>query len=486
MKITLKFILAIITILITLRSFEGVMTIQRETNRLNANIRRDAELVGRILKTSLSSVWQESGSEQALNMIDAFNLAGHPIRISWVPNEGENGLRKRLDAESWSELQSGRMASLRLQRQRRGEVQYFYVPLDVPGADGAIQLAETLEERSRYVRNALFREIVVGSIIVVVGGGTMLFLGLVLIGRPLSRLRKHINRIGDGEFSTRIHLRGHDEFSSLANGLNAMCDKLSASRQREIAETEKRVEALEQMRHMDRLTTIGRFAAGVAHELGTPLNVIAGRAGMIAEGALRADAERVRDMADTIKLQVERMTGIIQRLLDFARQSPPSRVIANGLDVTRQAVDLVDCLGYSAEIHVEPHGETASLDAEMDPIQMQQVLTNIIENALQAMPEGGNAIISVRSLSARPPSGVDAMAGRFLQFAVRDEGDGIAEETLPHIFDPFFTTKDVGQGTGLGLSITHGIVREHGGWIEVTSEKGKGSCFAIYIPQERA
>ncbi|MFP4381945.1 MAG: sensor histidine kinase [Candidatus Sumerlaeia bacterium] len=485
MKITLKFILGIIFILVTQRSIEGVMTVQRESKRLEADIDRDAELVGRILTTSLNSVWPEGGREQAMKMIDAFNMEGHPVQITWAPYEGENGLRNRLDTESWEKLKSGRMASLRLQRQTRGKIQYFFVPIDVPGADGAVQLAETLEERSRYVRHAFVREVFAGSIVVVLGGGAMLLLGLLVIGRPLSQLHQHIDRIGGGDLSVRIHLRGHDELSSLANGLNDMCGKLSASREREKEEIEKRLEAMEQMRHMDRLTTIGRLASGVAHELGTPLNVISGRAGMIAEGAIRSDGERIRDIADTIKVQAGRMTGIIQRLLDFARQRPPNHVMINGLDIARQTVDLIESLGYNATVHVESEGDVESLNAEMDPVQMQQVLTNLIENALQAMPEGGDAIVSVRSKFARPPAGVDAMAGQFLQFSVCDKGAGIAEETLPHIFDPFFTTKDVGQGTGLGLSITHGIVREHGGWIEVTSEKGKGSCFAIYIPQER-
>ncbi|MFO7975247.1 MAG: ATP-binding protein [Candidatus Hydrogenedentota bacterium] len=484
MRIASKFIFTMIVILIAIRSFEGVMTVQRESYRLEADIQRDAALIGGIIRTSVSNAWLESGQTQALNMLDKFNLKEHPVHISWKPKEGEDGLQSRLDSKALNKLEKGEMVSLRERREKRGEVQYFYVPLDVPGADGAIQLAETLEERSRYVRHAWVRELFAGAIAVVVNGALMLLLGYLVIGRPLDQLRERINAIGNGNLTQRIHLRGHNELTTLADGLNDMCAKLSASRKRELAETEKRLEAIEQMRHMDRLTTIGRLASGVAHELGTPLNVIGGRAGMILDGTVPAESQQIQEMAATIKTQTERMTSIIQRLLHFARHRPPKRVKANAIDIVRQAAELVDCLGYKATIRTDIHGPYSSLGAEMDPVQMQQVMTNLIDNALQAMPGGGEVVVGIRSVIAQPPAGTEAGQDRFLQITVKDTGGGISEENLHRIFDPFFTTKDVGRGTGLGLSITYGIVREHHGWIDVESEVGKGSCFTIYIPQE--
>ncbi len=484
MRIAFKFVLTIIVVLIVLRAVEGAVTVRRETLRLEETIQRDALFLGRILSTSLQNAWQEDGREQAMAMIDAFNLEEHPVQISWVPTEGPDGLESRLDAESLAKLRRDEMVSLRERRPRRGEVQYFYIPLDVPEADGAIQLAELLEERSRYIWHAWVREVFAGSVVVLAGAGAMLVLGFVVIGRPLNHLRARIRAIGDGDLTERISLRGHDELTTLADGLNDMCAKLSASRERELEETEKRVQAIEQMRHMDRLTTIGRLASGVAHELGTPLNVISGRAGMIMDGTVPADSGRLHDVAATIRAQAERMTSIIQRLLDFARHRPPRRVTANGVDIVRQAVELVDCLGYSATVHIETEAAISTLNAEMDPMQMQQVMTNLLDNALQAMPRGGVVQVHIRSAASCPPARADAHEGRFLQIAVKDDGVGIDREHLDSIFDPFFTTKDVGQGTGLGLSITYGIVHEHGGWIDVESEAGKGSCFTVYIPQE--
>jgi len=484
MRIASKFIFTMIVILIAIRSFEGVMTVQRESYRLEADIHRDAALIGGIVRTSVSNAWLDSGQTQALNMLDKFNLKEHPVHISWKPKEGENGLQSRLDSKALNKLEKGAMVSLRERRKKRGEVQYFYVPLDVPEANGAIQLAETLEERSRYIRHAWGRELFAGGVAVVVSAGVMLFLGYLVIGRPLDQLRERINAIGSGDLEQRIYLRGHNELTTLANGLNDMCAKLSASRERELAETEKRIEAMEQMRHMDRLTTIGRLASGVAHELGTPLNVIVGRTGMILDGTVPAETQHIQDVAATIKAQTERMTSIIQRLLHFARHRPPKRVKANAVDIVRQAAELVDCLGYNATVRTDIQDSYSSLAAEMDPVQMQQVMTNLIDNALQAMPRGGEVVVSLRSAVTHPPAGTEEEQGRFLQIAVKDTGIGIPDEHLHSIFDPFFTTKDVGRGTGLGLSITYGIVREHRGWIDVESEVGKGSCFTVYIPQE--
>ena len=267
MKVTLKLVLILIFVLFVVRTFEGFLTVRRETHRLNADIQRDAHLLGRILRASIQSTWSANGREDALKLIEAFNLSQHPIRISWKPFEGNNGLREELDDDTLAKLKKGETVSVSQQRRQRGEVQYFFVPVDVPEADGAIQLAETLKERSRYLENALTREVIAGGVVFILTGGTMLLLGFIIIGRPLNKLQEQIKRIGQGNMGDWMVLRGRDELSRLAECLNDMCASLTAAREREIAEAEKRISAMEQVRHMDRLTTIGRLASGVAHEL---------------------------------------------------------------------------------------------------------------------------------------------------------------------------------------------------------------------------
>jgi two-component system, NtrC family, sensor kinase len=484
MRVALKFVLTMIFVLVSIRLIEGVLTIQHETSRLDAAIERDSLLLGRILKTSVGEAWRANGRQRALDLIDAMDVRRHPITITWAPWNGKNGLETRLDPDSLLKLRNGRMVSLRRHDAHDGQVQHSFVPIGIPGADGVIELIEALAERSRYVRHALDRQVLAGGAVVFLNGVVIILLGIVVIGRPLSLLRERIHGIGEGDLSSRIALQGHDDFATLADGLNAMCERLSASRQREREEIEKRIAAMEQVRHMDRLTTIGRLASGMAHELGTPLNVIGGRAEMIADDSAQPDSQRIRKNAATIKSQADRMTQIIRHLLDFARQRPPKRVRISAVDVVAQAVELVSCLGYKAVVHLEAAAEHSRLLAEMDPVQMQQVMTNLIENALQAMPDGGQAKVTLDSVVTQPPPGLKAPRSRYLQITVHDEGAGISHDDLASIFDPFFTTKDVGQGTGLGLSIAYGIVREHAGWIDVASTPGQGSRFTVYIPQE--
>ena len=122
--------------------------------------------------------------------------------------------------------------------------------------------------------------------------------------------------------------------------------------------------------------------------------------------------------------------------------------------------------------------------AEVDVGQIQQALTNLVVNAVQAMPNGGKVDIALGRKCATPPEPEPGGEKMYYSIEVRDEGVGIPEEHVQHLFEPFFTTKEVGEGTGLGLSIAYGIVQEHGGWIDVTSRPGEGSCFTVFLPEE--
>ena len=250
-----------------------------------------------------------------------------------------------------------------------------------------------------------------------------------------------------------------------------------------------RVAAVEQLRHADRLKTVGRLASGVAHELGTPLNVIAGRAGMISSG--RLSPTEAAQSAEIIRNQSQQMTQIIRQLLDFSRQNSPRRVAVDLSSVIRQTVGLLMPLAEKREVTIEADDVSTGLVGRIDVGQIQQVLSNLLINAIQAMPSGGVVKIVARRRGLKPgesgplaDSSDDEAATEYLVITIEDEGGGITEEHLDHLFEPFFTTKDVGEGTGLGLSISYGIVQEHGGWIDVQSDVGSGSIFAVYLPAE--
>ncbi len=254
---------------------------------------------------------------------------------------------------------------------------------------------------------------------------------------------------------------------------------LAALRARVQLESELRRDALDQLRHAERLTTIGKLASGVAHEIGTPLNVISGHAELLLMGQLGGD-----DMKASGRIlleQSERVATIVRQLLDFSRRGGARVATTNVHELALATTQLLESLAKKSAIKIVNQG--APVEAAVNRSEIQQVLTNLLANAIQAMPNGGQISVEVREEKTRSPNREHGRLGDYAVLSVRDCGTGIAPDVLPKIFDPFFTTKDVGQGTGLGLSVAYGIVRDHGGWIAVDSRFGEGTTFTVYVPK---
>lgn len=295
-----------------------------------------------------------------------------------------------------------------------------------------------------------------------------------MIGRPLSKLVDHTRKIGDRADCEPLEMETNDEIGQLAAALNRMSSRLIEQQSRIESESNARVATLQQLRHADRLKTVGRLAAGVAHEIGTPLNVVSGRAGLIRSGKL--SPQELKESAEAIQAESNRIAGIVRQLLDFARHNPPKRASVDLRIVLERTVALLETLTEKNKVSIKHSFEgDPPFTAFVDEAQIQQVLTNLIVNAMQAMPNGGKIDIRLANLE------VDAEA--FVQIKIQDQGTGMEDATVNQIFEPFFTTKEVGQGTGLGLSIAHGMIEEHGGTIEVESEPGVGSTFRVLLPK---
>lgn len=235
--------------------------------------------------------------------------------------------------------------------------------------------------------------------------------------------------------------------------------------------------AVEQLRHAERLNVIGKLAAGVAHELGTPLNVISGSAEMLLAGEV--NEANISKYSSSILEQTKKMTVIIRHLLDFGRRGGSSRVNVDLNELVTHAVDLLLPMAKRRGCSVLVEPLSRAVPVVVNPAELEQVFSNLLINALQAMAPGGTTHVRV-TLETR-----ETAAATFRPFGcviVQDDGDGIDERDLAHVFDPFFTTKGVGEGTGLGLSVSYGIVQDHAGSIEVSSVKGQGACFTVLLP----
>ncbi len=370
------------------------------------------------------------------------------------------------------------------------KITYIY-PVKFPLADpGEFRLTRSRSPLNDYTSETIYRTVGLMAGMALVGGLLMALLGVTQVGKPLEQLIAKTRKVASGDLSDPVVLKGYDELSELAESLNLMCVRLQESQDEVHKEAQSRIEALEQLRHADRLKTVGRLAAGMAHELGTPLSVVSGRASLIASGKLGEND--VEKSAETIKAESDRMAKTIRQLLDFARHSEPQRARADLRHVIRQTVDLLQPLANKKNITIETRLPDVPAEARFDVGQIQQVLTNLIVNGTQAMSEGGTIQVELDVVHRLPPAVEENLgeesaaraATNFFRIQVADQGSGISAEDLPQVFEPFFTTKAQGQGTGLGLSISYGIVHEHGGWIDVQSTLGQGSTFAVYLPVE--
>jgi two-component system NtrC family sensor kinase len=262
--------------------------------------------------------------------------------------------------------------------------------------------------------------------------------------------------------------------------MNVMASRLADANRELEGEVAARIAMLEQLRHADRLATVGKLASGIAHELGTPLNVVSARSKMISSGEVHGD--EIKENARIIVDQSHRMTATIRQLLDFARRRSPQKTTTDLAFITRQVLTLLTPLAVKCGVTLSFADPPADATAAVDSAQLQQALTNLVVNGIQAMRHGGRLRVNLSTTQLRPPVDHGGPLGSYVRLDVRDEGEGIPVSAVDHVFEPFFTTKGVGEGTGLGLSVAYGIVREHGGWIAVESRVGEGSCFSIYLP----
>jgi signal transduction histidine kinase len=306
-------------------------------------------------------------------------------------------------------------------------------------------------------------------------------LGIVLVGRPLAELVGQARRVGEGDLSYRIAIRRRDEIAELGLEMNRMCERLRDAHESERAQADAKTRALAQLRHADRLATVGRLAAGLAHELGTPLNVVQARARQMESGTL-ATAD-VGEKAHIIVDQVARMTKLIRQLLDFARKGTLQPADMDVRALVARAVTLLEPIARKSGVSLAVDGSAEPVQGRVDPDQMTQVVLNLVMNAVQATASGKGVSVAVGHGRAVPPAEDGRSEQACIRIEVRDEGAGIASEALPRLFEPFFTTKDVDEGTGLGLSVAYGIVKDHGGWIDVASRLGEGSTFTVWLPE---
>jgi signal transduction histidine kinase len=476
-KLSLAFMIGTTAIL----AGNGYFRVRREVGLFRADRVHDHDLIGRTLGASVQAVWRSEGQAQAMRLLDAANAGESRIHLRWDWLDGPGATTDlHVDRGALEELPAGSTTTVIAPDERGKDERFTYAPLVVDARPGALELSEPLDAERAYTRRTVYETMQTTVLLALVTALLSYVLGSFFVGRPVRALVEKARRIGRGEFGGPVVLASRDELAEVGDELNATSDALIAANEKVARETAARIATLEQLRHADRLTTVGKLASGVAHELGTPLNVVVARAEMIAGGEMSAgDA---REYANVIVSSAQKMTRIIRQLLEFARRRGPRKERRDLAALAERVLELLRPLAQRQSVELVLDASGGPHEADVDAGQIEQVLTNLVVNAVQAMPRGGPVEVRVRGERAAPPADHGGAEGEWLAVRVRDRGEGIAPEVLPHVFEPFFTTKDVGMGTGLGLSVAHGIVRDHGGWITADSRPMHGSTFVVYLP----
>jgi signal transduction histidine kinase len=313
--------------------------------------------------------------------------------------------------------------------------------------------------------------------ILIAANATAILLGAALIcylvgrvTRPLRELRDSAEAVGRGDFSRRVKVPSEDECGELARVFNQMTENLKSSREQleMTVDTLKTTQA--QLIQSEKLSGIGEFIAGVAHELNNPLTSVMGFSELLQNADVTPKDKRYLELLHKSALRCQK---IVQALLGFARRSSPERKAVCLNSLVEAAVEILHYQLRTTNVETVLDLDPKLPLAMVDPHQIQQVFVNLINNARQA-------------IEAHQPRGmikvITATRGDTVRVIIHDNGPGIPEENLSKIFDPFFTTKEVGKGTGLGLSLVYGIIKEHGGTIIPRSRPGEGATFIIELP----
>ncbi len=312
--------------------------------------------------------------------------------------------------------------------------------------------------------------------------------GMVLLSRvvvrPIRKLLKMTEEYRGGDFLVSLEATSGSEIRRLSLSLSSMLTRLEENREalkEHIASLEQANEELKRAQNeiirSEKLASVGRLAAGVAHEIGNPIGIILGYLDLI--GRKDIGEEERTDIIKRVESEVTRISRIIRTLLDFSRASDnrPQRVSVH--ELIQSTIDMLEPQSIMEGVHAELIAGAEEDEAFVDPGRLRQVFLNVLMNSADALSDRREHEINGEQPMIRIETRTE---GDRIEVKISDNGPGISQEELSRIFDPFYTTKDPGKGTGLGLSVSHRIMEDMGGGIHVASDEGKGATAVIHIP----
>jgi len=480
-SLRLKTIAAIGAILVAVIAIYAAIAAGRQAQQVRTLAQRDAELIASLAERAIASAMLEGKSQDVQAILS--KIGEHPglVRIELVGADGVI-LRSARPQDAGKPLPAevARIATAPRAPHwddRTKTVDIFRTIANARPCQDChsserpevyIHAAFSLAGVAAPLEQSLTEAILPPVLAVAAASGLIGLYFSFAVGGRIERLAEAMKHVEAGDLQARVGDPARDELGRLARSFDGMVARLVAAKQ----QLEGRHN--DEIRRAEHLAAVGQLAAGVAHEINNPL---AGMQNCVRTLSRSAGADkRQAQYLEMLQEGLSRIARTVRQLLDFARESPASMSRVNVGTLLERCLTLLAHDVAQKKIACTRLLGDALPEISADAQQLEQVFVNLLMNALDAMSEGGT--LTVSAALSESEKGV-------LEVTVSDTGAGIPAEHLPRIFDPFFTTKDVGKGTGLGLSVSYGIVKAHGGSIQVASEPGKGTTFKVLLPVAR-
>jgi len=501
MRIGTKLVVCLVSTVVLIMLGHGYLSMQQDRENIVREMRVGMLGLGRTIRTALRHVYADEGDLRATqSLIDGVGRAGNIHGLVVYDRAGkavvtsvslvDRAIAPNLDPAPVLDIDP--RPTLANGESREGYVEHPAHPVYYrvePIFDSQNRLAGAvvvgrrglgLPDMLQARRN---RILITTATLIAMLSLSILMLVRRNISLPIERLIDRIQAVGVGPWDRRVPVEGNNEISMLAREFNQMCERLQDLYGKLAREKQDKIDLERNLRQSEKLASVGQLAAGLAHEIGTPLNIIGGRA----EFLLRRprNSEEIGDNLQIIQSQIDRIAGIVRQLLEFSRRREPAFHAVQIKQLIEITETLLDHKIAEKKITVNIQIPDSLPCIAADPNQLQQVFLNLFLNSLHALPPGGNIRVHGALAETGDALAADAGAQNSLRIEFEDNGRGIPADQIGQVFDPFFTTKDIGEGTGLGLSVSYGIIKDHGGDILVDSRVGEFTRFTIFLPLQR-
>lgn len=486
MPIIYKLAISLFALSLTVFGIYGTYQIRSESQDLRDAVEQETRLLANSLLVSVENALRDHQIEDVQKLMQQLERIKPSVDVR-IYIQNDNIIRSDAESLVWPK----KVEQTLYQAAKEGELKQFYYPVDAPQLfilslpfneisstlRGNVAIVRSLQSMNKnlsktktYILLSLITFILFTSLL-------CLLLGHVYISLPLQRLRQAMRAFRDSTAPPEpLPVSGKDELAVVTQEFNRMTAELFSAYRRLDVETEHRRKLQRVLQDADKLISIGQLSAELAHEIGSPLQIVNGRARALAK--CNDDYDEVRRIANILVDQTDRITRIVQRLLEFA---PRHSTEPMSCDAIAASAEVIDMLGFEARRQgvtmTFAHPESLPL-ISINKDSIQQIVLNLLTNALAAMVNTGTITIELSQASIiYADQTIPA-----LRLTVSDTGTGIAPEHLSRLFEHYFTTRGRQGGTGLGLAVVKTLVTEMGGSVMAESESGKGSLFTIYLP----